>query len=400
MILDYLHYAVSNLFHKRMRTWLTMVGIFIGIAAVVALISLGQGLKNSIDDQFQKLGTDKLFVMPKGGFGQAVPAFLYRADTDVIKKTIGVTSAIGMPFSTEKLVWHDKPYFGYMYGVPMKDGLALYNEVFSYAAVQGRLLRNGDTTKAVVGFGLTTDQVPHPVRIGDKITVRGTALDVVGVYEKIGDPTNDYGVYVPEDTFRQITNTPERVDQIVVKIAKGADAKAVAERVTKELRKHRALAEGKEDFTVQTPDDLLAIFNTVLNIVLTVLVGIAAISLLVGGIGIMNTMYTAVVERTREIGIMKSIGARNKDIFLIFLFESGMLGVVGGIIGVVLGMGASKAVELAVGIFLGPHYLSISFQPWLVFGAIAFSFFVGALSGVTPAWQASKMKPVDALMYG
>ena len=130
-----------------------------------------------------------------------------------------------------------------------------------------------------------------------------------------------------------------------------------------------------------------------------VIVGIAGISLLVGGVGIMNTMYTAVLERRKEIGIMKAVGARNWDISLIFLIESGLLGIVGGVIGILLGMGLSKGVELAVRPYLGESMLMAAFPLWLLFGALAFSFIVGAASGVLPARQAAGLKPVDTLRY-
>ncbi|MBI2047205.1 FtsX-like permease family protein [Candidatus Pacearchaeota archaeon] len=135
------------------------------------------------------------------------------------------------------------------------------------------------------------------------------------------------------------------------------------------------------------------------GIVNAVLVGIAAISLLVGGVGIMNTMYTAVLERTREIGTLKAIGAKNSDVLLLFLFESGMLGLVGGAIGIVLGFGISKAAEYIAAAALGTGLLKASFSLALVAGALFFSFAIGALSGVMPAIQASRLKPVDALRW-
>ena len=126
-------------------------------------------------------------------------------------------------------------------------------------------------------------------------------------------------------------------------------------------------------------------------------VGIALISLLVGGIGIMNTMYTSVLERTREIGVMKAIGAKNSDVLGMFLIESGLLGLVGGAIGVIIGMSISKLVEIGANSAFGPGTIVAVFPPYLIIGALAFSFIVGALSGVLPARRASKLKPVDAL---
>ena len=163
------------------------------------------------------------------------------------------------------------------------------------------------------------------------------------------------------------------------------------------MRRFRNVKKDEEDFDVQTPEQLLGSFGDIVNIVQSVLIGIAAISLLVGGIGIANTMYTAVVERTKEIGIMKSVGAQNKDILLIFIIESGLLGAIGGLIGVVLGFGLSYGVEVISKNFIGTNLIEAYFSYTLFFGALLFSFFIGAIFGVMPARQAALMQPVDAL---
>ncbi len=139
-------------------------------------------------------------------------------------------------------------------------------------------------------------------------------------------------------------------------------------------------------------------FQVILNIIQIFLIGIAAISLVVGGIGIMNTMYTSVLERTKEIGIMKSIGAKNSDILIIFLIESGILGLIGGLIGIILGMSFSKLIELGAKL-AGYGMIQVSFPLLLILGTLLFSFLIGTISGVLPARQASKLKPVDALRY-
>ncbi|MBW2996880.1 FtsX-like permease family protein, partial [Candidatus Woesearchaeota archaeon] len=151
-------------------------------------------------------------------------------------------------------------------------------------------------------------------------------------------------------------------------------------------------------FTVSTTDDYMETFGIVLTVVQIVLIGIAAISLLVGGVNIANTMYTSVLERTNEVGIMKAIGARNSDVFLLFLIESGILGVVGGIAGIAVGIGLSKLVAF-VAASAGWTFIQTLFPWYLTIGALLFSFAVGAISGTLPAYQASKLKPVDALRY-
>jgi len=185
----------------------------------------------------------------------------------------------------------------------------------------------------------------------------------------------------------------------MVKIDDGEEPSVVAERIEEELRDFRDEDEGAESFQVQTFEQILEQVGVVLNIISAVLIGIAAISLLVGGVGIMNTMYTAVLERTKEIGIMKSIGGRNSDIMMIFLLESGMYGLVGGGVGVIVGALMSLIVSKVAGVALGIDYFQADITWWLIVGALTFSFVVGVLSGVLPAKQASKMQPVDALRY-
>lgn len=175
----------------------------------------------------------------------------------------------------------------------------------------------------------------------------------------------------------------------------------VAEDIEKELKKERGekLSEKSQTFDVLTSEQLLNTFGDVLGIVQAVLVGIAAISLLVGGIGIMNTMYTAVIERTREIGTMKAVGAKNSDILMIFLFESGLLGLVGGAIGIGIGIGMGKIAEYMAADALGSNLFQAAFPWYLIAGALTFSFLIGTISGVLPALQAAKLRPADALRY-
>ena len=217
--------------------------------------------------------------------------------------------------------------------------------------------------------------------------------------EKTGDPNDDNALYIPKDTLREIFEIPEEESMIMVKTAPGFEPTNVAEEIERKLRRFRGEKEGEETFNVQTSEQLLETFSNIFGVVQAVLVGIAGISLLVGGIGIMNTMYTSVLERTKEIGTMKAVGAKNSDILLIFLFESGLLGLVGGMIGIGIGIGLSKSAEYIASVALGTNLLQADTGISLIGGALMFSFLIGAMSGVFPAMQAAKLKPADALRY-
>jgi putative ABC transport system permease protein len=203
---------------------------------------------------------------------------------------------------------------------------------------------------------------------------------------------------MPIDTARIIFNNSKSYSLIYAEIQSGFTADEVAATVEKNLRHLRNEKVGEEDFTVSTPEQLSQTVQSVFGVIQGFLIGIAAISLLVGGVGIMNSMYTSVLERTKEIGVMKAIGARNEHVLMLFLFESGMLGLIGGAAGALLGITLAEAVQF-IAAQAGYGILKASISVELIGGALLFSFVIGALSGALPARRASQMNPVDALRF-
>jgi len=278
-----------------------------------------------------------------------------------------------------------------------KEDIDLAMEANNYKIGLGRLLKKGDKFKAMIGYDFAEDFFDESLQLRDKVKIEDQTFTVVGILKKSGNPQQDSTLVIPEVAFREILDIEEAYDIIPVKVSSGEDLSLVSERMNKELRKYRNVEEGKEDFTIQTPESILATLNTILMIVQGVLVGIAAISLLVGGVGIMNTMYTAVLERTKEIGIMKAVGARNRGILSLFVIESGLLGLIGGLIGITLGISISKLVEFVAFQVYDTYLIKADINIALLVGALLFAFLVGTLSGALPAKQAAKLKPVDAL---
>lgn len=407
MIKDYLVLAMNSLRMRKLRTWLTMIGIFIGVAAVVSLISLGQGMEEAITEQFFQLGADKVQVVVKGPTmgppGSGSDITLDDSDLRVVQDVQGVSVAAGRLIEPIRVAFNDKERFIYLASLPPKeDERTLISEIANVQPndiLSGRLLKPGDFWKVM----LSEEYVNTPkfdgktLRVGDKILIEGQTVDIVGVFKKTGNPLVDLTFVMNEEPMRQLLDIPNKYGVIAAQVNINADMNLVAANIEKDLRKHRQVKEGKEDFEVNTAEDVLDTLTTILGIVTAVLVGIAGISLIVGGVGITNTMYTSVVERTREIGIMKAIGARNNDVLLVFLIESGLLGLVGGIIGVLLGVGFSKLVELIATLALGTTLIQASFPWYLIVGSLVFSFGVGSLAGTFPALQASKLPPVEAL---
>src|SRR3989344_2463370 len=399
MFKDYTWLAIGSLRKRFLRTLLTLIGIFIGIASVVALISLGQGMQAAINQQFSSVGTDKIIIQGvAAGFGppgQNAAGTVDKEDLELIKKVPGVNKAAGRLLRSVNLEYGTSVIVTFGASLPEEqEARDLVIDANNIKTKKGRMLKPGESNKILVGNHLwTIDHFSKDIALGSKMLINGKTFEVIGLLDKIG-AGRDESIMVNEDDMRELLNEKYKFSAIIVQTnEKPAE---VADRILRVIRKDRRQKEGFEDVTVSTSEDIIASINTILGVVQAVFIGIAAISLLVGGIGIMNTMYTSVLERTREIGIMKAIGARNNSILWIFLIESGLLGLAGGIIGVLLGAILSKIVELIGQGFVG-DVLKASFHWHLIFGALAFSFFVGALSGILPARQAAKLQPVDAL---
>lgn len=394
----------QSLSRRKLRSWLTMMGIFIGIAAVISLISLGQGMQNAIVGQFEKIGSDKLFVQPATTFGvmgeNTGSKPLTTKDVRFIDGMSGVEESTYWTLTSAKIEYQNNIRYFTVIGSPTdQKKLDLLNSFYGETPYTGRYLNQGDKYSAVVGVhhlekGLYNGK---NMEVGSRFFVNDQKFTVVGAIPVQGNNQDDRMIIVPEKEFRDLTGIEERIDMIIVQANQGQDLRELGDNIERQLGRYRNVKEGDEDFTVQTPEDLLNSFQTILNIVQAVLIGISLISLFVGSIGIMNTMYTSVLERNQEIGIMKAIGAKNADIFKIFLIESGFLGLVGGLLGIILGIGFAKAVEIISTQALGKSFLQAYFSIELIAGALLFSFLLGAIAGTLPAIQASKLQPADTL---
>jgi putative ABC transport system permease protein len=394
---DYFMLAVRTFTHQKKRTLLTLIGIVIGISAVVSLISLGQGLSDSIDKQFEAIGSNRVFVQAGGG-GSLTTNKLTDKDLRAIEGVNGVDSVGTAIFKMAKLKYGKESKFTFVIGVDSGSSGKSVLETFGAALDIGRDIEGDDDV--LLGYDIWgKDFFNHAPALGDKVSIEGKRFTFVGGAEKLGNPNDDSQVYLSVGAAKKVFNISDNeLDYILVTVKDGVKPSDVADRIKKALRKTRDVEKGDEDFSAQTSEEIIKTFGTVLTIIQIILISIAAISLLVGGVNIMNTMYTSVLERTNEIGIMKAIGAQNKDIFFVFLIESGILGLVGGIVGIGLGIGMSKLVAYGAAAS-GWSIISAVFPLYLLIGAFLFSFVVGAAAGTLPAIQASKLKPVDALRY-
>ena len=403
MIQDFFVLSVNSMKKRKLRSWLTLLGIFIGIAAVVSLISLGDGLRTAITGQFSSLSADTLVLQNAGtGFGppgSTVVKKLNDHDIKLAESNSDVKIVIGRLIRVAKVEYNKVLSFHYLGSMPKdKTQLDFVVENGKLATESGRLLKPGERGKIVVGNDFsTTDEFGKKIKVGSKLNVQGKDFEVVGILKKASTFTINSVILMSEDDMKEILNLGNEYDIVVIRVNNKDLTAKVATALEDKFRRDRKEKKGEEDFSIQTPVESLAAINTILNIVNVIVIGIATVSLLIGGIGIANTMYTSVLERTKEIGTMKAIGAKNSDILTLFVIESGLFGLIGGVSGSLVGALLAYSVSSAANGAFNQNILSFNLSWPLIFSAVAFSFFIGIVAGLVPSYQASRLKPVDAL---
>ena len=393
MRLDYFLLAVNSIRHRKLRSWLTVVGIVIGVAAIISLITISRSLESTLEQQFETFGANKIFISGKGFQGPGTQSNgLTMGDAETVEKISGFEYVSPGIFRSAEVKYKEETGFTLIGGLPAEQ----YEDFYTDAGVkikEGRVIKENEKYVANIGSRVAERMFSKEINTGNKIIINKVEFKIVGILEEIGNSQDDNQINIPLESAREIFDEPESVDTIIAQVKSTADIPMLQEKIEKELERKR----GDTSFEVVTATQILEQINQVLGVMQIVLVGIAAISLLVGAVGIMNSMYTSVLERTKEIGIMKSIGARNPDILWIFLIEAGLIGLVGGVLGTALGSGMALAIGPIAKEAGFPLIVQVEWAV-LVLGLL-FAFIVGMVSGILPAYQASKLKPVDALRY-
>jgi putative ABC transport system permease protein len=395
-------YGLQNLWHRKTRSILTIVSILMGIAAVFALMSFGLGIQSYVDQVAADAGTDKLFIMARsmGAPGTDDTFSLTAEDVSFVDKRKGVKETEAMYMAPAQIEFKGEKRFYFLVAFDTRKS-DFVEQAMTVEIEKGRRLGKGDDNMVILGYNyMIEDKIfSREITTGDKVYINAELFEVAGFYTEVGNPGDDANIIITKDAFERLY--PEKKDRfsyVMLQAESGVDTEELAETLEEKLGRFKGMEEGKETFYVQTFADLLETFGTVIDIINNVLLLIAFVSLVVAAVNIMNTMYTAVLERTKEIGVMKAIGARNEDILFIFVFESGVLGLIGGVLGIIVGY----LIASAGGAFAaasGYSTLQPTFPLWLIIGCIVFAFFVGAISGFLPARQASRLRPVDALRY-
>ena len=405
MSLDHVKLALNNVSKSKIRSWLTMIGIFIGITAIVSLIGLGQGLEDTVLQQFSFLGSDVIFIRSATIQGGPPGAGAVNPLSNDIHKKIGRINGVDASFKRNfayiPIEFNDVVKKNFAIGTaPENDNLEVLKNTLNIDPIEGRFLQLRDKNKVYLGNNFLSESetlFDKQLQIGSRIEIQNKKFEVVGFNKKKGSFILDNMILVFESELESIVGSFDSADFVLVKVHNEKEIPRIKKDIERLLRKERKVKEGKEDFEVQTPASVLKnLQNTLLGVQLFFYV-IAAISILVGGIGIMNTMFTSVLERTREIGIMKAIGATKQDILSIFVIESGFFGLIGGVVGVICGYLLALLATVMAKQFLGTDILQMNISPFLVISTLTFSFVLGTIFGLVPALQAANASPIDSL---
>jgi len=406
--------AGRGLLVNKARSILTLLGIIIGIGAVITILALGGGLKAQAQKQVNEMGTNLLFIIPtlsdkeqrqaqRSMRGYKVEMFDYR-DITAIEKGLTVTHRLTkMVTARATLRYGNKTLDSDLYGIDEE-----YGNLFNFRPLEGRDLTRADvqgrSQVVVLGSEAANKLFSGDDPVGKSITINNLKFSVVGVYEEKGGGLGDMPderAHIPLPTAQQrILGEPDKIHMITLGLADIKDMEKAKEEVKDVLWGRRRIKSSEdENIRVLSQEDALKSLGSLLNVMTGVLGGIAAVSLLVGGIGIMNIMLVSVTERTREIGLRKAVGARKVDILLQFLIEAIVLCLIGGAAGIALGyagaMGLSALIKTSAPEAAWDPHISAS----AILIALIFSSLIGILFGVYPATAAASKDPIDALRY-
>ncbi len=394
---DIVNEAIRNLRRAGIKTFLTLIGIVIGIAAIVALLSVGAGVTATFETQFESLGSNTVMLAPGDAFSTQSSSSVKITDADVryIKSLSTVKDVIKEYASPIAIEFNNQKKSAIFFTID-EEGFDFFKSTDFVSLVEGRWVEPGEASSIMITQGMAEDSFDREISLRKQLTLNGKEYKVVGIF-KLSAAMSALGggggmVLTTIQGYERLYSADNPVELMVK-----TTSTEVAEKTADELLDYFEGKYGKKSVTVLTMEQSIEQVGSMLGMLTIFIVGIAGISLIVGGIGIMNAMVTSVLERTKEIGLYKAIGASSRTILGMFLLEAGFIGLLGGIIGIILGLAGAQLITLVANQFNFPIQSVI--VPEIIIGALAFSIIVGMLSGFYPALRASRLDPVEALRY-
>jgi putative ABC transport system permease protein len=402
--------AVKSIRNRSLRSWLAILGIVIGVGSIISLISISTGLNQQIKSNLGGLGASVITISPGaaraerfgfgapsggppgagGGFqtGSATSNKITFREADALRSIEGVAKVDARLSGNARISYKTKNTSVTVIGVEP----AAFPASSANSILKGKSLGTGDLTSVVLGYSVEAETFNESM-VGQRIKIDGTTFRVVGVLNQSGSSFggSDRNVFISQKAAKKLLNQTKYASSVVVIASGGSDPDAVASSLATKLQSLHRVTADTQDFTVTTATTIQTTISSITNTLGIFLGGIASISLIVGGIGVANAMFTSVLEQTRYIGLLKSLGARRGMILKLFLFEASMVGLVGGVIGILLSFLASAALAS----FGLPSAVTLE----LVLLGLGFSVAVGAVSGLIPARNAASVEPVEALRY-
>ncbi|MDW7730824.1 MAG: ABC transporter permease [Methanolobus sp.] len=412
----YLKLAANILVHSKIRSWLTIIGIVIGVGSVVTIMSLSDSMAADMEERFADMDLTLIQVSP--GYTRAMSAMGGGGGPPGGGGGGGSSSSSDDAELTDKDIMAIKlvENIDYIYGKISGSDLEVYfmgqtadlsvtgvdPQVWQYTVTyemeSGRLLDAADNNVVVIGYRIAHEMFDQEIGLNRVLTIEGKSCRVVGI---LADGESDNAIIMPIESAVEIIEDAEQdvYDTIVVKADDVENVETVVAAIEEKLLVSRHIMdEDDRDFSVSDSLSQAESASEMMESMTLFLGAIAGVSLVVGSVGIANTMFTSVMEKTKEIGTMKAIGARNRDILMIFLVNSALVGFVGGVLGILLSLVLTSLMPY-LGISMMRSSMGSTIAPDLMLTGISIAVFIGVLSGVIPAYNASKMKPVDALRY-
>ena len=419
---DIFKLSLNSLTHRGLRSWLTILGIIIGVAAVIAMLSIGAGMSQNVEAQMSGLGADILTVSPgytqaegsAGGFKGMRGGMFETTDDDdstltnkdiyAISATEGVLVVNGIISGQAEVEFLSESVTLSIEGI---DPVA-WNEMTTSELESGRSLSQGDSNSVLIGSSAAYEMFDRALTVNAQIKIEGKTFKIVGILKESGTGPfgDDYSIIMTQDAARDIVDdiNSDKYSEIEIQITDIDLVEEIIENIEHALYTSRMVTEDARDFTVTTPTSMIETITGTMETLSFFFIGIAAISLLVGAIGIANTMFMSVMERTRLIGILKALGTKNSEIMKLFITESGVIGLMGGLLGVFLGF-------ILVGIISGAGLNLMGMgrtatatstsvaviTPELIIFALIFSTVIGIISGLIPARKAASLQIVEAM---